>query len=340
VRAARIGPTVWDDDGPMPRGALEELAHGHHAHGHGGLAHLASSGGALAQHNPTDLRQHRIADSSDRRAPRHPQRFYRATPLPYRVLDLNVYGWSILMVYGIPQVLGYHGTELRAYDDLLGGKNEWRNLNQAQLWRLLAIRYILVGDSVNVPGYHHVLGPVVNALGRRTYLYEADSPPPYVRVIPAAVKGEADRIIPTLLDPRLDYDRLVLFAPDEPVNPLPVDSMPHPSPARAQVAAWEPGRMTITLDPPPPERSYVLVAENWYLDWHATVDGVDAPVLRGDQTFITVPVPAGARRLELVYRSSRYRLGRMVSILATLIVAGFLVGPPLTKRFAPGLNHG
>jgi hypothetical protein len=258
----------------------------------------------------------------------------RATPLPYRVLDWNTYGWSILMSYGIPQVLGYHGTELRAYDDLLGGKNEWRNLNHPELWRLLAIRYILVGDSVNVPGYHHVLGPVVNALGRRTYLYEADNPPPYVRVVPAAVKGEADRIIPTLLDPRLDYDRLVLFTPDEPVNPPPVESMPAPSPARAQFAAWEPGRMSITLDPPPTAPSYVLVAENWYLDWQATVDGVAATALRGDQTFITVPVPAGARRVELVYRSSRYRLGRMISILATLIVAGCLVGPPLANRFA------
>ncbi len=265
----------------------------------------------------------------------------RTTPLPYRVLDLsNTYGGAILMSYGIPQVLGYHGTEMRAYDDLLGGKNQWRNLAHPELWRLLAIRYMLVGDSANLPGYHRVLGPVVNALGNRTYLYEADSPPPYVRVVPAAVKGAADRIIPTLIDPRLDYDRLVLFTPDEPVNPLPVDSMPVPSPARARVAAWQPGQMTITLDPAPPAPSYVLVAENWYLDWHATVDGVNAPVLRGDETFITVPVPAGARRLELVYRSSRYRTGRMISILATLIVVGCLVGPPVTKRFANRVKHG
>ncbi len=264
----------------------------------------------------------------------------RTTPLPYRVLDWNVYSGAILMSYGIPQVIGYHGTELAAYDELLGGKNAWRNLSHPELWRLLAIRYIIVGDSVSFPGYHRVLGPVPNAFGVRTYLYEADNPPPYVRVVPAAVKGEADRIIPTLIDPRLDYDRLVLFAPDEPVNPLPVDSMPPPSPARAQVAAWEPGRMTIALDPAPPAPSYVLVSENWYLDWRATVDGAVAPVLRGDQTFITVPVPAGARRVELVYRSSRYRTGRMISILATLIVAACLVGPSLKQRFANRLNHG
>jgi hypothetical protein len=260
----------------------------------------------------------------------------KTTPLPYRVFDTGPYGTSILMSYGIPQVLGYHGTEINAYDDLLGGKNAWRNLVYPQLFRLLAIRYVILGDSVHVPGYHRVLGPVPNAFGVRTYLYEADSAPPYVRVVPAAIKGESDRVIATLVDPRLDYDRVVLFTPEQPVNPLPIDpgTMPPPSPAKGQVTSWEPGRMTIDLNPAPPQPSYVLVSENWYLDWHATVDGADAQVLRGDQTFITVPVPAGARRVELVYRSSRYRTGKLISILATLIVAGCLVWPPLTKRFA------
>lgn len=260
----------------------------------------------------------------------------RTTPLPYRVFDTGPYGTSTLMSYGIPQVLGYHGTEINAYDDLLGGKNAWRNLGYPQLFRLLAIRYVILGDSVHVPGYHRVLGPVANAFGVRTYLYEADSAPPYVRVVPAAIKGESDRVIATLIDPRLDYDRIVLFTPEQPVNPLPIPpgTMPPPSPAKGQVTAWEPGRMTIDLNPAPPQPSYVLVSENWYLDWHATVDGAEAQVLRGDQTFITVPVPAGARHIELVYRSSRYGTGKLISILATLIVAACLAGPPLTKRFA------
>jgi hypothetical protein len=47
-----------------------------------------------------------------------------------------------------------------------------------------------------------------------------------------------------------------------------------------------------------------------------------------------VPVPAGARRVELVYRSSRQRTGKLISILATLVVLVCLAGPPLTKRFA------
>src|SRR5439155_263987 len=89
-------------------------------------------------------------------------------------------------------------------------------------------------------------------------------------------------VVPTLVDPRIDYSRVVLFTPDQPVTPAPIREMPPPSPARATVTAWEPGRMTIALDPAPPQPSYVLVAENWYPDWRATVDGASARVIRGD----------------------------------------------------------
>ena len=135
-----------------------------------------------------------------------------------------------------------------------------------------------------------------------------------------------DQIIPTLLDPRIDYDRVVLFDQQQPVAPPPLAAMPAPSPARATVTHWEPGRMTVTLEPAPRAPSYVLIAENWYLDWHATVDGRPAQVLRGDQTFITVPVPAGAQRVDLVFDSARYRAGKWISLLALVAVLGIVVG--------------
>src|SRR5207302_2026812 len=51
-----------------------------------------------------------------------------ATPPPFRVLDLGAYPGSVLAAFDVPQVLGAHGNELRYYDELLGGKNEWRNI--------------------------------------------------------------------------------------------------------------------------------------------------------------------------------------------------------------------
>src|SRR2546422_11607594 len=53
-----------------------------------------------------------------------------ATPPPFRVLDLGAYPGSVLAAFDVPQVLGYHGNELRYYDELLGGKNEWRNRSE------------------------------------------------------------------------------------------------------------------------------------------------------------------------------------------------------------------
>lgn len=254
------------------------------------------------------------------------------TPPPYRVFDTGLYHGNLLMRHGIPQVLGYSGVELGAYDDLLGGRNEWRNLlTRINLWQLLSVRFVILADTATVPGYHRVLGPVTTATERTAYLYEADSTPPYVRVVPAAAKGEAEQIIPTVIDPRLDYGRLVLFDQAAPVNPPPLETMPPPSPSRATVAHWTAGRMSVTLDPPPPADSYVLVAENWYPDWHATVDGQAAPVLRGDQTLLTVPVKAGAQRVELVFASADYDRGRLVT-WGSLLCLGVWAGVAVARR--------
>lgn len=254
-------------------------------------------------------------------------------PRPLRVINAgSAYPGAVLMGYDIPDALGYHGNEIRYYDDLMGGKNVWRHLPSPQLWKLLAVRFIILGDSTALPGFHRVLGPVPTTPGPSAYLYEADTTPPYARVATAAVKVEEDRLIPTLLDPRLDLDRLVLFDPSQAVNPLPLQEMPPPSPSRARVTAWEPGRMTIELGPAPPQGSYLVVSENWYPDWRATADGVPAPVLRGNQSLITVPVPTGARTVELLFSSGSYRRGRLVSLVALLLLAGAVLVPTVAAR--------
>jgi hypothetical protein len=256
-------------------------------------------------------------------------------PKPLRVFNLpNVYPQNVLMAHGIPQVLGYQGNELRYYDELLGGRNEWRYLfTSPRLWDLLAVRYVLIGDTASIPGYHRVLGPVTTAAGTRAYLYEADTVPPYARVAPAAVKVDPGAIPPTLADPRMPgYDRVVLFPSDAPVNPRPIQGWPTPSPSRATVTAWRAGQMTIALDPPPPDSSYVLVSENWYVDWQAAVDGRAAPVLRGDHALITIPVPAGAKTLELTYHSKSFAKGKLLALLSVLIVLAWLIAPPVIER--------
>ncbi len=256
----------------------------------------------------------------------------KTTPLPYRVLDFGVYSGTVLMRHDVPQVLGYHGNELSAFDELMGGKNQWRFAGSPQIWKLLAVRCLILPDSARPPGYHRVLGPVASAEGRNGFLYEADTVPPYARVVPAVAKAAPAEIVPTLLDPRLDLDRLALIDTTQHYNPLPVTSMPPRSASRATVSAWAPGKMTITIAPAVPAGSYLLVSENWYKDWQATADGRPVQVLRGDQSLMLVPLPDGAQRVDLVYAPRDYRLGLRITWASLLVLLAGLVAPPLARR--------
>jgi hypothetical protein len=259
---------------------------------------------------------------------------------PFRVLDLtavmgrSAYPLNVLQGHGVAQALGYFGFELRYYDDLLGGKNEWRYLlNSTRLWDLLAVKYVITPDTMTLPGYHLTLGPVETGSVGRAYLYQADNPPPYARVVPAAVKVGEERIPATLADPQLPgFDRVVLLTQNAPVNPPPLSDWPQPSSTRATVTSWRPGDMTIELGENLRQPGYVLVSENWYQDWRAEVDGASAPVLRGDNSLITVPVPAGARRVSLTFRSAAYARGKAVSSASLLLVLATLALPPILRR--------
>jgi hypothetical protein len=258
----------------------------------------------------------------------------KQTPLPYRVYDLHhVYAADALMAHDIPQVTGYHGNHLQTYLDLIGGEDEQVNLLRSlNLWRLLAVRYLIVGtDSIRVPGFHKILGPTRTGLGRTAYLFEADTTPTYARVIPAGVTVDTSQIVPTLVDPRFDYSRIVLLSTDQALKAPPA-VLPTPSASRATVTAWEPGNMTVALDPAPTEPSYLLVSENWYTDWRARVDSDTAQVLRGNQSLITVPLRAGARQVKLTFTSNDFATGKRITWASLIGLFVMAAAPSVLRR--------
>jgi hypothetical protein len=252
---------------------------------------------------------------------------FRHTPKPYRVLDAGVYQGSYLMAHDVQTMLGYHGFELRYYDELLGGKNVWRNAGSPNLHELLSVRYLLLPDSQTVPGFHKVMGPTTTTPGQVGHLYERDTVGAYVRLVPAAAKLPEDQMVPTIVDPRFPLKSVVLLPDTASLTPPALQGQPQPSSARATLEEWAPGRMRISLAGADARPLYLIVAENWYRDWHATVDGKPAPVLRGDYTLITVPVPPGAREVRLEFASAAYRQGRWITWLALLAIAGLLAWP-------------
>lgn len=266
----------------------------------------------------------------------------KATPKPYRLLDIPfpqlggpIYRGSVLMGYGIPQVLGYHGVEIRYYDELLGGKGQWLHILSPQVIELVSARFLVLRVAQPLPGWHEVVAIEESAYGGPAVLFERDTIPPYARVLGAAAKIPEEQIVPTLVDPGFPVDRLVLYPDTASVRPAPLtQGVPEPSPVTASVAEWEPGRIEVTLDPAPTDTSYLIVAENWYPDWHAEIDGTPAAVHRADNTFLSVVLPPGAARVSFRFESDRYATGRLVTMLALLASAVLVAGGILRRRSA------
>ncbi len=259
-------------------------------------------------------------------------------PKPYRVLDAGVYQGSVLMAYSVQSVLGYHGNEVRYYDDLLGGKNVWRNIGNPNLHDLLAVRFLLLPDTQSVPGFHRILEPTPTAHGQVGVLYQRDTAPPYVRVLPAAAKLPEDQLVPTVIDPRFPVDGVVVFPESASVSPAQIrGGGPDTTSVRARLAEWRPGSMRVTLTGSDPATRYLLVSETWYKDWHARVDGRPAPVLRGDDALITVALPPGAHEVTLDFDSPEYARGKVISLVALLAIVGLGAWTFLRRR---RLAHG
>jgi uncharacterized membrane protein YfhO len=105
------------------------------------------------------------------------------------------------------------------------------------------------------------------------------------------------------------------------------------SDVKVSATRYEPGRISLTLDRPAPAGSTLIVSENYYPGWQATVGGSAAPIGRVQYTLIGVGLPAGARSVELSFRSPTYERGKATTLVA-LLIAGIMLaaGLVLSRR--------
>jgi hypothetical protein len=252
----------------------------------------------------------------------------KKTPLPYRVLEGGPYGGtSILMAYGVPSVLGYHGFELRAYDELGDKDHGWQNVFSQNFGKLLGVRFLILPRTAAIPGFHEVVPLTTTSYGAPGTLYEADTIPPYARVVVTAAKMPDAVQATMLVDDRFPVDAAILFSD---TSSLRADSITQPIPrssVTANVAQWAPGAMTVRLTGADTTDGHLLVSENWYPDWHAEVDGRAGVVRRADHSLLSVDLPRGAKSVRLWFDSPAYARGKIMSAVALLAALGLTLIP-------------
>jgi hypothetical protein len=256
-------------------------------------------------------------------------------PQPVRVLPLQVRPTAQrdvflsadgLMSHRIRNVMGYHGNQIGRYDELIGNSSTDNRFIVPNVMQLTNTRYLLT----NIPELPFIgnttlaKGPVVNASGDTVYLYRLNSENPYSWVTPVAVKAPDEQVLATILNSRFDITRAALFDTSANVAVAQgVQSLPNPLAIKTSVRHYEPGRVQIDLSAPAPEGSSLVVSENYYPGWVASVDGKPARIGRADYTMIGVELPQGARSVELNFTSPTYEKGKMITWVA--IALGFLM---------------
>ena len=246
-----------------------------------------------------------------------------------------------LMTHGLRLVAGYHGNELGRYQKLEESGDPmspafWRHENVHYLYTTLPDSLLpRVEAQLRWPALTKVVGPVKNAGGSTIYLYRIPTENPAAWVASARVKGSDEQALATVLDNRFDPERAAIFDSASAIETQQVASVPPPSGVKANVTTFEPGRIDVQLDKPAAAGSALVVSENYFPGWSATVDGSATTTARTNYNLIGVPLPPGAKRIELRFSDAAYGTGKLVTLIALLLSAVWIAVGVLVDRRRP-----
>jgi hypothetical protein len=196
------------------------------------------------------------------------------------------------------------------------------------------VRYFLTNVSEPpLDGAQKLVGPVKDAAGATVYLYSVPGENPAAWVAPAIVKAPDEGVLATILDPRFPVRSTALFDTSAAVQGrTDLKSPPAPLPIRVGFTRHDPGHISLDLNAPAPLGSALVVSENYYPGWRATVDGKAAELARANYTLIGVPLTEGARRVDLTFDSAAYERGKLITLVALATVAVVTLGGLVVDR--------
>jgi hypothetical protein len=139
---------------------------------------------------------------------------------------------------------------------------------------------------------------------------------------------------PRLADPAFDARATALLAaPLPPDQPLP--AVPPPQ-AHDTVTLTHYAAETVEIATRSPAAGVLVLADQAFPGWAATVDGAPTPLVTTDHALRGVYVPAGSHTVRFSYEPLSFRLGAGISGIALVILAGLLVGWPIGRRKTTG----
>lgn len=243
---------------------------------------------------------------------------------PFRVLSLTGRGQDVRPgQFGLELAGGHHPNDLARYRELIGmvgsgfPENVWNPQTGAfnpNLIQLLNAAFLVWPDAE--------LGSLEGAEPVSRFGYPDGRPYASVYPLPTlprahlvsdVVVAADDRAVALLMSQEFDPGLQVVLPEPAPVA---LDGEPVEGEVRWEESSPNRLRLRVTSD----RSALLVISDNWFPAWKATVDGAEAPVLRANHTFRAVPVPSGDSSVELRYRSSTLRWSLLLSVACSLLL--------------------
>lgn len=246
------------------------------------------------------------------------------------------------MAHGVRIALGYHGNEIGRFQHLCGATPDTRCdpriVFTPMFWRHENVQYLYTNadsDAIKrifTAPLMKLVGPVTDAGGINVYLYKLPGDNPFAWLAPVFVKAPEDQIFAAVLNPQFDPTRVAVLDTN---SRIPAQQITAPPPALstpAHVIHYAPGVIQLQIDSSPPAGSALVVSENYFPGWTATVDGHPAPVDRVDYNLIGVQLPANAKRIDLRFNDPAYQRGKVITLLVLLASIALVIFGVVSDR--------
>jgi hypothetical protein len=250
--------------------------------------------------------------------------FFKDTDGHFRVANFvtRMVPLDFLPTFGIEVVTGYHGNQLRWYDELLGGP-ALRNKANPTFLNLSGAEYLLINRDQQFPDNYFGNKPVTVArdFGQVKIMKNENALPRLFFADQYRIFDSTNFIYDAILKGADDIDSVV-YLEEEPsikiiYNPQSTDSV------------WFIDRKndSILIGMDVNDNKLLVLTENYYEAWQVYLDGVETDLKRAYGTFRVVEIPAGSKEVLFKFYSDKYQRGKTVtwatSIYLLLIIGGY-----------------
>ena len=219
---------------------------------------------------------------------------------------------NLPMGFALENAAGEHGNQLQRYNEFVGtsaqAMADFSNLGDPRFLAVANVRYLVISAELQLPWLREAYR------GSQAIVYEN------ALALPRAYLAQAVRAVPG--DATLAAMRDTTWNPWETTiveAPRDLGLASGPLQGDARITRHTPDRVTVRTTASRP--ALLVLSENHYADWHAEVDGREAPIYRTNHTFRGVVVPAGTHTVDFTFRPRALYTGFYLHLAALAVLA-------------------